>query len=111
MNVNHIVGGLSLGFWSHLLTVNFDTVLWTRGMTAAFPFVPPHATRQAVHEKVDRFRNWRNRIAHHGAVFDKHPMKEFQNIQELLSWICPETLWFVNELNAVQRTLSRKPVC
>jgi hypothetical protein len=110
MTVNHVVSGLSLGFWSHLLTSNFDAILWSGGMTVAFPFVPPLTLRQDVYDKIEKFRNWRNRIAHHGAIFDKRPMKELQNIQLLLSWVCPETLWFVNEVNSVQRILGRKPV-
>jgi hypothetical protein len=110
MTVNHIVSGLSLGFWGHLMTSNFEPVLWTAGIQSAFPLAPNGTTRQAVYDKVDQFRKWRNRIAHHGAIFDKRPMKELQNIQELLSWVCPETLWFMTEINTVHRTLGRKPV-
>ena len=110
MTVNHIVSGLSLGFWSHLMTSNFEPVLWTAGIQTAFPLAPNGTTRQAIYDKIDQFRNWRNRIAHHGAIFDKRPMKELNNVRELLSWICPETLWFMDENNTIHRTLGRKPV-
>ncbi|MFM8747757.1 MAG: hypothetical protein ACKOED_13990 [Aestuariivirga sp.] len=110
MTINHIVGSLSLGFWNHLLTSNFDTILWSNGMTAAFPYVPNGMSRQNIYDRVDQFRNWRNRIAHHGAIFDKRPMRELKNIQEIMSWVCPHTLWFMNEINSVHRVLGRKPV-
>ena len=108
--INHIVSGLPLGFWTHLLTSNFDIVLWSRGMSSAFPRAPGTVTRQNIYDKVDRFRNWRNRIAHHGAIFDKRPTAELKNIQEIMSWICEETLWFLNMHNTVIQTLGRKPV-
>jgi hypothetical protein len=107
--INHVISGLSLGFWCHLLTARFEPILWSAGMQSAFPNIPAQVTRQEVYNKIDQFRTWRNRIAHHGAVFDKRPMKELQNIQELLAWICEETLWFMNETNNVHRSLGRKP--
>ena len=108
--IHHVISGLSLGFWCHLLTSRYDPILWAGGLTPAFPLIPLTITRQDLYNRVDRFRTWRNRIAHHGAVFDKRPMKELQNIQELLSWICTDTLWFLVETNTVNKALGRKPV-
>ena len=109
MTVNHIVCSLSLGFWCHLLTSNFDHILWAKGIAAAFPNVPYGTTRQDVYNKINQLRQWRNRIAHHGVVFDNGPMKEFQNIQTLVGWVCSDTLWFMKETNNVSRSINQKP--
>ena len=108
--IHHVISGLSLGFWCHLLTARYEPTLWSAGLSSAFPLIPANTTRQQLYDKVDRFRTWRNRIAHHGAIFDKRPMKELQNIHELLSLICLDTLWFVQETDSVHRALGRKPI-
>lgn len=106
---NHVIAGLSFGFWVSLLTNSYDKHLWATGMAKSFPHLPAGLTRQNVYDDVDRLRQWRNRIAHHNAIFDKSPRHELANTLKILSWICPETQWFANELSNVERVLSNKP--
>jgi hypothetical protein len=110
LTINHIIAAMSLGFWCHILTSWFESQLWQDGLQEAFPHIPTDISRQQAYDKIDQFRHWRNRIAHHGAVFDKSPMKELKNMEEVLSWICPETLWFMRQFNDVQKAIGRKPV-
>jgi hypothetical protein len=109
MTVNHVVGSLAMGFWCHLLTQNFDHILWLNGMRNAFPGLPRNQQRQDVYNKVDRLRQWRNRIAHHGVIIDKNMKDEIANIELILSWICPDTTWFMTETCAVQYVINQRP--
>lgn len=109
MTVNHIVGSLSMGFWCHLLTHKYEHVLWLNGMTNAFTHLPGGVKRQDVYDQIDRMRQWRNRIAHHGVIIDKNPMAEIANIETILSWICPDTTWFMGETCNVQRVFNQRP--
>lgn len=109
MTVNHVVSGLTLGFWCHILTSNYEQNLWRNGMTVAFPHLPFGHTRQNVYDCVDKLRDWRNRIAHHGVIFDKQPLDQAKNVQQILAWICKDTAWFIEETSNITRVMSFKP--
>lgn len=109
VTTDDIVAGISFGFWSHLLTVNFDHILWKGGISHAFPHAPAGTTRQNVHDRVDALRLWRNRIAHHYAVFDRRPTAEYQNLMEIVRWINPDMLWFMRELSNVTLVINQRP--
>lgn len=87
MTGHHLVSSLMFGFWEHLLTKRFERLLWPRGLQDAFPNLPNSATRQDVHARVETIRRWRNRIAHHRAIFDKGPMAKSQDTLQLVRWI------------------------
>lgn len=108
-SVNHVVAGLSFGFWLNLLTTSYDKHLWATGLQKSFPHLPKKTGRQNLYDRFDRLRNWRNKIAHHYAIFDKRPKIELANTLEIIAWVCPETHWLAKELSSVERVLSRRP--
>jgi hypothetical protein len=105
----HVVPGLTLGFWTHLLTKSFDFTLWKRGVTRRFPHVPPGTTRGDLHLRIDQARVFRNRIAHHEAIFDKRPTAEHNNLLTIVGWICPDTQWLLAQLTDVPRAINIRP--
>lgn len=107
-NVHHVVSGLSLGFWSNLLSSRYRNLLWKSGVHVALPFAGA-ATQIQVHQRVERFRIWRNRIFHHNAIFDKAPKAEMQNIDTLLGWCCSETRELVRRETKVSRVINTRP--
>jgi hypothetical protein len=109
MTVNHVVGTLPFGFWCHLLTHNYDHTLWAHGMRARFPHAPADVRRHEVYALADRLRQWRNRIAHHGVIFDKEPRKQAASIARLIHWIDEDTSWFSAQLVTLDWVISRKP--
>lgn len=109
MNVNHLVSGLSFGFWQNLLTTRYDEVLWPIHLGLACPHIPEGASIGDLHDRVERFRLFRNRIAHHKPIFDRRPKSEHENILALVSWVCPETHWFVQTTAQFLRAISAKP--
>ncbi len=111
LTADHIVARLSLGFWIHLLTKSFEHVLWLQGMRRSFPKIDRHLTRADVHRKVDQLRFFRNRIAHHNAIFDRGPAAAYKNIQEIVSWVCADSLWLMKELANPARVIQDRPQC
>lgn len=109
MTIDHIVSGLSFGFWIHLLTKNYEDVFWPTYFEQCFPNKPKAIGRQAIYDRADKFRVHRNRIAHHKPIYDRTPNAEYQNILELISWVCEETHWFVKYVSGVSRCISERP--
>lgn len=94
----HVIAGLSFGFWVSLLgrggrlnptgRANYEMTLWRPALRKAFP----HATslnRTGAHTPLDYLRTFRNRIAHHEPVFDRHLEQDYQNILDVMAWVCP----------------------
>jgi len=106
---DHVVAGLSFGFWLNLLTSRYDKQLWMNGMRRSFPHLPRQHRRDDVYKTLDQLRRFRNKIAHHSAIFDKNPRAEHANAIEIIGWICPQTQWLTSELSDVMRVLGRKP--
>lgn len=108
-SVNHFVSGLSLGFWQHLLTKNYEGVFWPSYFPRCFPNKPGHVSRETLYDSVDSFRVFRNRIAHHKPIFDRAPKSEYQNLLQLISWVCEETHWLARMLSHVEQTINARP--
>jgi hypothetical protein len=70
---DHVVAGLSFGFWLSLLTSRYDRQLWANGVRGSFPHLPRQHGRDDIYKALDKLRRFRNKIAHHSAIFDKSP--------------------------------------
>ena len=84
---HHLVSGLSFGFWQHMLTKRYERPLWEMGLRTSFPLLPNAMGRQDVHDRVENIRRWRNRIAHHRAIFDKGPSAKYQECLQFVRWV------------------------
>lgn len=106
---HHVVSALTFGFWQHLLTKRFERLLWTHGVHCSFAAAPPTTTREDAYLLVESIRRWRNRIAHHRAIFDKRPMKMHQESLKLIRWVCADTGTWVASVSKVPLALSLRP--
>lgn len=109
MTTGHIVSSLSLGFWVHLTSANPRQLVWKGGLMSLFPHLPANVQETTIHTKADKLRKFRNRIAHHNAIFDRKPTGHYQNIRDILSWICPETLWLMKQTSNPAKIISSRP--
>jgi hypothetical protein len=91
MNSNHIVSALSFGFWGHMATKRFNRTLWKFGIHKTFAGATSKHTREDLFKLIETVRRWRNRIAHHRAIFDKDPKQKFDDTSKLISWCCLDT--------------------
>jgi hypothetical protein len=107
---HHIVSALTFGFWEHLTTKRFDRYLWAKGIAPAFPFAPKDKTYKDVQTLIESVRRWRNRIAHHHAIFDKGPVRKLQDADELIKWSCGDTATWVASVSRIQYAVALRPV-
>lgn len=110
MSRHHLVSSLSFGFWQHLLTHRFQRLLWPRGMSDAFPNLPNAMGRSEIHDRVEIIRKWRNRIAHHKAVFDQGPTRKYQETVQLIRWVCHDVADWVTAASKVSEAIALRPV-
>jgi len=108
-SVHHVISGLSLGFWNNFLSNNFRHLLWNAGIGTLFPYADSSETQQSAYQRVEQFREWRNRIFHHNAIFDKRPTAQMQNIDTLLGWRCKDTQWLVRYESNVSLIINSRP--
>lgn len=106
---DQIVSGLSFGFWSHMFTRNYDGLLWPKHFNSCFPNKPRNISRQGCHDKAERIRLTRNRIAHHKPIFDKQPNAEYNNALDMIAWVCEETAWLVKTTARISQTINMRP--
>lgn len=109
MTSNHVVSALTYGFWDHLTTRRFERMLWNGGITSQFPFAPPAATLDDLHGLIESTRRWRNRIAHHRAIYDKKPTGKHQDAIKLIKWACEDTGKWVSSVSRVPVAISLRP--
>lgn len=109
MTAHHVCSALTFGFWEHLTTKRFGRLIWQMGVSRYFTNAPPRTELVSLHDLIESVRRWRNRIAHHKAVFDKGPSRKHQDLLLLLRWVSPETADWVGSISRVQRVIDVKP--
>lgn len=111
----HIVAALSFGFWVALLgpggrlqgygKANYDMTIWRAGVFRAFPCA--RLSRKAAHAPLDYLRTFRNRIAHHEPIFDRHLAADYASLLQVAGWISVETQDWIVHHSRVPRVLAQ----
>ncbi|HWA92927.1 MAG TPA: hypothetical protein VG889_23040 [Rhizomicrobium sp.] len=110
MTAHHICSSLNFGFWEHLTTKRFERMLWNRGIRHNFPNAPATSkAREELRTLIESVRRWRNRIAHHKAIFDKLPSKKHQDTLYLIRWVCNDTADWISRESVVQAVINARP--
>jgi hypothetical protein len=108
-SVDHVVAGLSFGFWLSLLNAPMTNRLWSGSIRPIFPHLPATLHQPDVHKRLEKMRLFRNAVMHHYAIFDKGILSEWENLKIILGWICPESVWLMTNLCNPRAILSAKP--
>lgn len=108
-NVDHVISGLSFGFWVNLMTSRYKNHFWQMGVQRSFPGAPATLLLVDAHRKVDRLRTFRNKVAHHYAIFDQDPAAEYANLLEVLGWTSPRAQWLVEQVADPIAILQNRP--
>ena len=89
-----VIAELKFAFWCHLFTRRYQSRLWDLHIQNSFPNLPAAYTaiqaRQAIHDKLDPLRKFRNRIAHHEPILTEPLSARQLSIQSLVTWRCAE---------------------
>lgn len=109
MTPHHIVSSLTFGFWEHLTIKRFERYLFPRGFQRAFPNAHYSLKLQDLHDTIEKVRRWRNRVAHHRALFDKGPTSMHHDAIKLIRWRCETTADFVQSISRVPQVINSRP--
>lgn len=113
----HVIAALSFGFWVSLLgaggfmdasrTVksNYKMTLWRPALRKAFPHAAA-LSRKKAHAPLNYLRTFRNRIAHHEPVFQRHLQKDYQSILDVTGWISPHKKDWIEAHSRVDEILA-----
>lgn len=114
----HMVAELSFGFWVSLLgsggyprgprgqkKKNYEMTLWRPALYKAFPNA--RMKRTQVHQPLDYLRTFRNRIAHHEPIFNRHLQKDYDSILMITGWICSRTTDWIKHHSRVDQILQQ----
>lgn len=109
MDADHMVSALSFGFWEHLTTKRFQRYLFPKGFQRVFKHAPWDAKLEDLHHLIESVRRWRNRIAHHNAIFDKGPSSKYQDALKLIEWSSPDLEAWVATRCRVNQIINARP--
>ncbi len=90
-----IVAELTFGFWTGLLSSNYETNprFWPRLIVPMFPHAPKHLqTRRRIADTLHPLRYLRNRVFHHEPIWQHPQLKErHASILAVIRWINSDT--------------------
>lgn len=108
-----IIAEQSLGFWTDLFAVHHYRLLKGKPIKI-FISLPSGYGRKEVNDELDKVRRFRNRINHNKPVCFNGNTIDFteasivhQSITDLLSWVDPELIKFISELDSVKKTIDK----
>jgi hypothetical protein len=106
-----IIAEQTLGFWTDLFEVHHYRLLIGKPIQI-FHLLPAGYGRKEVNEKLDKVRRFRNRINHNEPICFKDNNIDFSEILEvhksitdLLTWIDPEIIKLISDLDRVKKTI------
>lgn len=97
---SRVIPSLSFGVWISLLgpggviegraiaKANYDMTLWRPALCRAFPNARGLRRRDA-YAPLSFLKTFRNQIAHHEPIFNRHLQRDYERILEVISWINP----------------------
>ncbi|MCK9506370.1 MAG: hypothetical protein M0Q95_19590 [Porticoccaceae bacterium] len=113
---SRVVAELPFGFWVSLLgrggravppdtgRKNYEMTLWRPALHRAFSH--SRLNRRRAHQPLDYLRTFRNRIAHHEPIFNRHLEQDYHSILEVTGWICPKTAEWIRLYSRVPELLA-----
>jgi hypothetical protein len=103
---SRIVAELNFGFWTFLVSSEYEKKLWVPHLHKAFPHLHK-PDREMVFRRFKLIKVLRNAIAHHEPILARDLFRDYTNIIEALDWICPTTATWVQATNRFTRYFSK----
>jgi hypothetical protein len=107
--VDYCIANLMFGFWTTMTTQRYRNQFWGRGIHWNFADAPAGTTLADLQRRLQAICDWRNRMAHHYALFDKGPAAEYGNILTVISWISPELRSLTVHVSRVGAVIAARP--
>lgn len=103
-----LVAELSFAFWVGLLATQYDATLWRRALHSCFKATRGQK-RSVVHGRLNAVRRFRNRIAHHEAIYDRPLERLHREMIEAVGWMCQDTCAWAEHHSRVEAVLQKRP--
>jgi hypothetical protein len=108
-----IIAEQTLGFWTDLFEVHHYRLLKGKPIQI-FQSLPAGHGRKEVNDELDKVRRFRNRINHNEPICFKennidftHAIEVHKSITNLLTWIDPEIIKFIFDIDKVKKTIEK----
>lgn len=101
-----VIASLSFGFWRALFTGRYEE-LWRSHLRGAFP--NGNGRRRQISELVSSIGTFRNRVAHHEAIFSLDLDKRHREQLQLAEHIDTEAGTYITALSRVEKLLLGRP--
>ncbi len=104
-----IISELSFGFWTSLFDLKFEMTLW-KNLRLSFVNCPKQIRkRKTISSKLNKIRNFRNRIFHHEPVtWNINVINLYKNeLLEAIYWIDNDVVEWMGELNKMDLILEK----
>lgn len=101
-----VIASLTFGFWGTLFGGRYEE-LWRSRLVAAFP--NGNGRRRQVNELATVIQRFRNRVAHHEAIFSLDLSKKLEQHLQLAGIIDTEARTYIQGLSRVEKLLLEKP--
>lgn len=108
-----VIPELKFVFWQKMFTSRFDERLWQPQLNRVFPHLPTNqsveTSREEIYQRLEQVRKLRNRIAHHEPIFKRDLASDYQAIELLIRWRCPQTADWMHRHQQVTTILAQDP--
>ncbi len=99
INSCNITSNLTFGFWVNLFNSDYDTTLWRQSLYKIFEDSKKEPNRSFIRERLEKFRNLRNRISHCEPIVQFPLEKYYYQLIEFVSWIDKDlSSWLEKEI-------------
>jgi hypothetical protein len=105
----NVVSKLTFGFWVGLFSSRYETTLWRDHLRWIFERAPSPLIRSTVHQRLERARHLRNRVAHHEPILHLPLEDEYCSIMRLIEWLCLATALYTARQSHFESVLNRRP--
>jgi len=109
-----IISEQSFGFWTCFFDLNYYKIL-KGSPIKIFKYLPSYVGRKEISDNINKIRRFRNRINHNEPIcFNKNKIdfseaiEVHNSILNLLQWIDPEIIDFINPIDNVLEAINKK---
>lgn len=114
-----MVAELNLGFWASLIAAKYEKLLWVPHLHKTFlkaersringdkTISMIKLDRSEIHNRIERIRFLRNRIAHHEPILKLDLHAQYLETLEALTWVCPTSAEWVRVTNCFNERFAR----
>lgn len=99
-----IIAQLNFGFWVRLTSGDYEKPLWVPHLYKLFP---AKTRRSKLNQRLNKIKDLRNKIAHHERILSRDLNRDYSQIMEIITWICPVTANWVRTSNRFERRSSK----